>query len=400
MSNTPDLMKEWRDTVAELKSTLDGDVQKLQSADAETKNTLDKINEKLDSLELEVKKKEVSVSPEVERSQAIKQFKGFLLDFSRGERSSIGKDAQVKGYHPMMETKSDNLVRFDFAAAGALLIPDIINDEIIKNVTEVTPLMDMARMTRVGAANYKRRARTSLPGGTWLAEEVANTKTKPTYATIDITPHKWAARYGWTIEQQEDAAYNLVSELVEAYREDSEVDFGNAFLNGDGIGKPFGLIGRVSNFNSGALTLSTNQLIQMQESLLETYQDSAQWLMTRKTRGYVRSLVLSATNGLQYTWEPDFQRRGPTILLGNPVRIARDADMAGLFTGNFTAAQVPIIYGDFARGYEIAMRNDNYIIDDPYTEASSFVRNFHIMSRLGGNVIKSEAIVQMTITNS
>jgi hypothetical protein len=38
------------------------------------------------------------------------------------------------------------------------------------------------------------------------------------------------------------------------------------------------------------------------------------------------------------------------------------------------------------------------MIDDPYTEADSFVRNLNIMSRVGGNVIKEEAIVQMTIT--
>jgi HK97 family phage major capsid protein len=245
MSNTPDLMKEWRDTVVELKDTINGDVQKLQSADAETKHTLERINEKLDSLELEVKKKEVSVSPETERSEVVEQFKGFLLQFARGDRKNIGQNAQFKGYHPHMDVKSDNLVRFDFAAAGALLLPDVISQEIIKNVTEVTPLMSMARMTRIAGPNYKRRARTSTPGGNWLAEEVQNTKTKPTYATIDITPHKWAAQYGWTIEQQEDAAYNLVSELVEAYREDADVDFNNAFLNGDGIGKPFGLVGRI-----------------------------------------------------------------------------------------------------------------------------------------------------------
>jgi HK97 family phage major capsid protein len=84
--------------------------------------------------------------------------------------------------------------------------------------------------------------------------------------------------------------------------------------------------------------------------------------------------------------------------LGNPVRIAREGDLAGQFSGNFTAGQVPIVYGDFRSGYEIVMRSDNYIIDDPYTESSAFVRNFHIMTRLGGNVIKPEALVELEIT--
>lgn len=392
-------MKEWRDTVAELKDVINGDVSRLQAADAETKQTLERINEKLDSLELEVKTSPANVSPEVERSEVVKQFKGFLLQFARGDRKSIGQGVEVKNWHPHMDVKSDNLVRFDFASAGALLVPDVINQEIIKNITEVTPLMsNMAKVTPIASPGQTRRVRTSTPGGNWLGEAAQNTKTKPTYATINIPSHKWAARYGWTIEQQEDAAYNLVTELVEAYREDSEVDFGGSFLNGTGLDQPTGMLGRIDKFESAGLALTTNMLIHIQESRKDPYQDVAQWLMTRKTRGYARSLVLSSTNGLQYTWEPDFQRRGPTLLLGNPVRIAREGDLAGRFSGNFTAGQVPIVYGDFRRGYEIVMRTDNYIIDDPYTEASSFVRNFHIMSRIGGAPIKSEALVELEMT--
>lgn len=400
MSNTPELMKEWRDTVAALRDTVDGDVKGLQTANSETKQTLERINEKLDSLELEVKKQDVGVSPEVERSEVVKQFKGFLLQFARGDRKSIGQGVEIKNWHSDMQVKSDNIVRFDFASAGALLVPDTINQEIIKNVTETTPLMGMARMTPIAGPGLTRRVRVSTPGGNWLAEEAQNTKTKPEYATVNIPAHKWAAQYGWTIEQQEDSAYNLVSELVEAYREDSGVDFGASFLNGTGVGQPTGMLGRIDNEKSKALALSTDMLIHLQESRKQPYQDAAEWLMTRKTRGNVRSLVLSSSNGLAYTWEPDFQKRGPALLLGNPVRIAREGDLAGRFTGNFTAGEIPIVYGDFRRGYEIVMRTDNYIIDDPYTGASSFVRNFHIMSRIGGAPIKKEALVELEITAS
>jgi HK97 family phage major capsid protein len=395
MSDT--MQKEWRDTVAELKDIFHTDVNALKAESSEYKERFERINEKLDSIELEVKKQEVSVSPEAERSESVAQFKQAFADFAQGNRSGIGKDIEAKGYHPMLK-KSDNMVRFDFASTGALLIPETINQEIIRTVTEVTPLMGMARMTNIGGPEYKRRVRTSTPGGNWLAEEVANTKGKPTYATVNITPHKWAASYGWTIENQQDSQYNLVAELLDAFREDSEVDFGNSFLNGDGVGKPFGMLGRIDKFESASLALDTDMLIKIQESRKEPYQDRAEWLMTRKTRAYVRTLVLSSTNGLAYTWEPDFQRRGPTQLLGNPVRIAREGDLAGRFSGDFTAGQVPIVYGDFRSGYEIVMRSDNYIIDDPYTESSAFVRNFHIMTRLGANVIKPEALVELEIT--
>jgi HK97 family phage major capsid protein len=54
------------------------------------------------------------------------------------------------------------------------------------------------------------------------------------------------------------------------------------------------------------------------------------------------------------------------------------------------------VFGDFSEAYEIVMREDMYMIDDPYTNASSFERDFHLMTRVGGNVIKSEALTTIT----
>jgi HK97 family phage major capsid protein len=63
-------------------------------------------------------------------------------------------------------------------------------------------------------------------------------------------------------------------------------------------------------------------------------------------------------------------------------------------------AVYPLIYGDFSQGYEVTRHTEMYLIDDIYTGAAEFVRNLHIMARFGGNVIKSEALVQLSITAS
>jgi HK97 family phage major capsid protein len=107
-------------------------------------------------------------------------------------------------------------------------------------------------------------------------------------------------------------------------------------------------------------------------------------------------LVLSSTNGLQYTWEPSFQAGRPSRLLGSEIFEA--PDLVGLTNGNFTVGNVPILYGDFARGYVVTRSTDRYIIRDPYTDASSGVVNLFVNSRYGGDVVRSEAIVQMTIS--
>lgn len=391
--------KDWRNAVAELRELTVHQVDELKTSSSEYKERFDNVNERLDAIDMEVKKVgRPAPSPETVRSEVVSEFKNVVSEFVKGNRHDLN-NRELKAYHPALESKNSNLVRFDLASAGALLLPNQISDDIIKDVTEFTPMMDLARVTPTARANYERRVRTSLPGGRFLAEAIENEKSKPTYAVITITPHKYAAEYGMSIEQEQDTGYNLVNELMEAFREDFSVDFGSAFVNGDGIGKPTGFVGEVENFETASNVLSTDDLIFAQDSLKESYQNNGTWLFNRDTRAAIRSLILSSTNGLQYTWEPDFQRRTPTLLLGSPVAIARVGDLASpsdKAAKQFAPGAVFAAYGDFNRGYEVVMHTDMYLIDDVYSEASSFIRNLHIMARVGGKVIQSEALTTLT----
>lgn len=396
MSDT--MQKEWRDTVAELKDIFHGDVNALKQESSEYKEKFEKINDKLDSIELEVKKSAVSNTPEAKNTEVLSQFKDSFRSFAKGDRQELKSMEAKAGYHPTLR-KSENHVRFDFGSAGALLLPAQISEDIIRNVVESTPILGLARVTTTDRSEYKRRKRTSTPGGTWLAEDNATEKGKIQYGTVDITPHKWAAEYGVSIEMLDDTGYDLVREVTDAFRDDASVDLGSAFMNGNGVNRPTGMIGRITNFNATQLALSTNDIIRMQEQLKEPYHANASWLFTRETRGYIRTQFLG-TDGLQYLWEPSFKAGIPTTLLGAPVYIAAPGDLAGRTGGDFTNGQVYAVYGDFSQGYEIVRRTDMYMIDDIYTGASSFTRNFHIMARFGGNVIKSEALVQITAAGS
>lgn len=385
-----ELKTEFRNLVAELKD----------SVATQNEEAVAKINERMDAIELDVKSFGKQDPPkEVKDAELVKDFKNMVNMFVKGDRHELKKLETKSGYHPILSTKSDNHVRFDFASAGALLLPAQISEEIIRNAVEATPILQLARVTTTDRSEYKRRKRLSTPGGRWLAEDAANTKGKIEYGTVDITPHKWAAQYAVTVEQLDDTGYNMVGEMTDAFRDDASVDLGTAFMTGNGVGRPTGMTGRITNFDASQLAISSADLIAMQESLKNVYHANASWLFTRATRGYIRTLFLG-TDGLQYLWEPSFKAGIPTTLLGAPVYIAAEGDLAGKTSGNFTAGQVYAIYGDFSQGYEVVRRNDMYMIDDPYTEASSFVRNFHLMARFGGNVIKSEALVQITAAGS
>jgi HK97 family phage major capsid protein len=387
---TPDKLKdEFRGLVAELKDAVT----------AENQEAVSKINERMDAIELEVKSVPKPQASREEKSSEVKeQFVHAFKSFAKGDRQALQNVEVKSGYHPSLQ-KSDNLVRFDFAAAGALLLPAQISADIIRNVVESTPILSLARVTTTDRSEYKRRVRTGTPGGNWLGEDTTVSKGKPTYGEVTITPHKWAARYAMTVEQMQDSAYDLVREITDAFRDDASVDLGNAFTIGNGVGKPTGMVNNITNFNATQLALSAEDLIRMQEALKDSYHANASWLFTRQTRANIRTLFLGS-NGLEYLWEPSFKAGIPSILLGAPVFIAREGDLAGKTSGAFTAGQVYAIYGDFSQGYEVVQHTDMFLIDDPYSEASSFVRNYNIMARYGGNVIKAEALVQITAAGS
>lgn len=387
--------KDWRNAVAELKDLTVNRLSSVEEQGAEFKEQLEKINETLDSFEF-ASKTDTAKTPIQLRTETVSEFKDAFLKFARKDRTALGSTQVNNTYHPAM-AKSANMVRFDLASAGALLLPAQISEEIIKNVVEATPAMQLARVTQTDRSEYKRRARTSTPGGQWLGETAESTKGKPKYKEITITPHKWASSYGMSIEQEQDTGYDLVAEINQAFSEDFAVDMGYAFLNGDGVQKPQGLSDNVGTFTCDSNILTANDLIRAQESLKEVYQNSGSWLFTRTARAGIRTLFLTSNNAaMQYLWEPDFTRRSPTLLLGSPVYIAANGDLAGANDNTYTTGNKIAVYGDFAQGYEIVMRTDMYMIDDPYSNASSFERDFHLMTRVGGGVIKPEALVTIT----
>lgn len=397
--------EEFRQVASELKDKFT-DFKNGTITKEEFEAASEKMNNRMDELEFNLKSRQPrKIDEKAVAKEHRDAFRKSFYQFATGERKSLqNEDVRERlgvksGYHSMLEKKSDNFVRFDLASGGALLMPEEISQNILYNAVERNAVTSLVNNTTTSSHRKIVTIRTSTPGLNWVEEEGSTTKGKTTYRKVALVPKKAAARYGMSIEQEQDSQFDLEGEIQRAYEEDFDVSVGTAVTSGDGNGKPKGIIGEAKGFPSSSLSLTTDILIRMQESILEAYQANANWLFTRETRAYIRTLVLSTTNGLQYTWEPDFTRRSPTLLLGAPVNIAREGDLAGELQGDFAAGQVPILYGDFKQGYELTMRTDMYIIDDPYTESQDWVRNFNIMSRVDGQPTKAdEALVQLNIT--
>jgi HK97 family phage major capsid protein len=370
------------EVIDSLRSAVDGLKEAIHTNNVEAEA---KWQAKFDELEFQVKTRPVS-----QEESAGAEKKSFLDAVSKLASGRIDEEMKSAKVTSTYGKKSDNLVRFDVSQAGALLLPAEMSQNINRQIVEISPVLQLANVVNTANPSYKQALRNSSLTATWLEEDTASTKVKDSFGYKDIPAHKLAARVAWTVEQANDAAYDLESEIMSSIREQFEASIGTAFINGSGVKQPTGLVGNVTAFSgTGApAALTSDALVNMQANIKSFYRRNASWLMNRQTMAKVRRLTISGgTYG--YLWEPSFQAGTPSQLLGNPVYEA--PDLAG-GSGNFTTADVPILYGDFRYGYTVVRNTDFYMIRDPYTEGSAFVTNLYAMTRIGGDVVRSEAI--------
>ncbi|VDS07604.1 Phage capsid family protein [Paracoccus haematequi] len=181
-----------------------------------------------------------------------------------------------------------------------------------------------------------------------------------TFGQKEIEVHELATYVDISNRLLQDAP-QAETEVRAALAEDFAQKEAHAFLWGDGIKKPGGLmvnsaIPEVANGH--ATTLSTDALIKLMYSLPAPYRNKGAWAMNGITLGILRTL--KDTQG-QYVWQPSLQAGQPETILGRPV-----IEMVDL--GDIAANEQPIVYGDF-QAYRIVDRLSMSVLVDPYTQA-------------------------------
>jgi HK97 family phage major capsid protein len=186
----------------------------------------------------------------------------------------------------------------------------------------------------------------------------------------------------------------LASEVAVEFAEEE----GAAFITGNGVKKPRGILGYtpVANANyawgsvgfvasgaAGAFVAAPNGgdcLISLQHSLKSGYRNNGTFMMNDLTFEAVRKLKDS--NGA-YIWRPGIEAGSADTLLGKPVSV--DDNMPDIAANSYSIA-----FGDFQRGYIITDRMGARVLRDPYTN-KPFV-HFYTTKRVGGGIQDFAAI--------
>ncbi|MFQ3307483.1 MAG: HK97 family phage major capsid protein [Candidatus Midichloriaceae bacterium] len=168
-----------------------------------------------------------------------------------------------------------------------------------------------------------------------------------------------------------------------------------AFINGDGIGKPKGILsyedgveyGKIERVKAVDGKLQADDLIKLFFSIKEIYADNTQFLVSREALQEIR--MLKDNNG-QYLWQPNLSEHGASNLFGVEIKVS--TDMPNISVGN-----IPIAFGNFKTAYQIVDRNSIRILRDPFTH-KPYVK-FYSTKRVGGDVVNFDAIKLLEIAS-
>ncbi|NLT14853.1 MAG: phage major capsid protein [Clostridiales bacterium] len=271
--------------------------------------------------------------------------------------------------------------------SGGFLVPDEFEKKLVQALETANV---MRRLGNVITTRFDIKLPTVVSHGSaaWVDEEMAIPDSDDTFGQIVITAHKIASRIIVSDELMEDAGFDLERYITEEFARRIGKKEEEAFLTGDGIGKPLGVIqsALVGAVSGEAGTIGIDDVMDLIYSVGQRYRERAVWLMSGDAHRVLYK-VKSARG--QNIWQPSLIEGQPDLLLGKPV-IVSDA-MPTVAAGN-----KPVLFGDF-KYYVIGDRGRKSLkrLDELYAATGQI--GFIASQRVDGKLILPEAIKSLQV---
>lgn len=362
------------------------EIEKKGHADPLYEEKLDKIGDALDHYKQRMNQLETAWNRpggELKTSQAgdpfVSEYRKAFCSYLRK-----GMDAGLEAF----ESKS---LSVGSDPDGGYLVTPTISDRIVKTVFETSPMRQLAGIETISTDALDLIVDKDEAVAGWTTETGAVSETDaPQLAKKSIPVHELFAQPKATQKLIDDAAIDIEAWLADKVADIFSRKESTAFISGDGVGKPRGILtytagtdwGEIEQVASGSNgTFDGDDIITLFYALKEDYANRATFLMNRATVKAARLLKESASD--QYIWQPGLTAGAPDTLLGIPVQQATDMPVPG-------TDSLSIAVGDFREAYQIVDRTGIRVLRDPFTD-KPFVK-FYSTKRVGGDVVNFEAI--------
>ena len=261
---------------------------------------------------------------------------------------------------------------------GGYLVPEEYDHRLI-DVLEEENIFRKLGTTITTSGQHKINIAGSKPAASWIEEGGALTFGDATFAQIILDAHKLHVAIKVTEELLYDNTFNLENYILTQFGKALGNAEEDAFLNGDGTGKPLGIFAATGGGQiAGTLTaaVKSDDMLDLVYALKRPYRKSASFIMNDKTLSALRKLK---DNNGQYIWQPTYQAGEPDRVLGYAVH---------------TSAYAPedaIAFGDYSY-YNIGDRGTRSFQELRELFAGNGMVGFLAKERVDGKLVLPEAV--------
>ena len=227
-----------------------------------------------------------------------------------------------------------NVLQEGVDADGGYLVPEEYDHRLIDVLTEENIMRGIAtKITTSG--EHKINIAATKPAAAWIEEGGALSFGDATYDQKILDAHKLHVAIKITEELLYDNAFGLENYIITEFGKALANAEEDAFLNGDGVGKPTGIFDKTKGGESiGTLTaaLKSDDILDLIYKLKRPYRKNASFIMNDATLAQIRKLK---DNNGQYLWQPSYQANEPDKILGYNIRTSAFAPTDAIAFGDY-----------------------------------------------------------------
>lgn len=377
---------------------------------AEYKENHENLNKRIDELLAEIEKDRITAArPKMaeDRKEKSKEHKSFMKAVRRHGKVDFLDDEDKKNillshFEPEKKAQYKALYAGDSVAGGFFAATEFIQ-ELLEYRLLISQVRKYARIQTTSAEAVKMPALTDDASAFWATEQASFAEsTDPHVQVLDIPVHELRGRLRVSEQNLEDSQFDLEGLIKERLTLKFAQTEGTAFISGNGIGRPRGILSYPIKASSGytggsagknnvtdaiayvasgqASNITADNILAIIADIKEVYEPNLTFALTRGTLWSIRLFKDAMQRPL---WQPFGGENLPGQIYGRPYITMPDID-------EIAANKYPIILGDF-KYYMIVDRVSMVMrrLDELYAEQG--LVGFIARMRVGADILLPEA---------
>lgn len=355
----------------------DEDIKTYNEMEAKIKALGDEIDRMKDQELLENELKKATSVP-------LTQKPGMNEELKKGRASDTYKKAMLNALRSNFR-QVNNILQEGIDESGGYLVPDEYDARLIQGLTDENILRKLGTVIKT-SGQHKINIAGTKPAAAWIDEGEPLSFGDATFNQINLDAHKLHVAVKVTEELLYDNAFGLENYLIDQFAKALANAEEDAFLNGNGEGKPLGIFATTGGGEVAVTTASTSaitydEIVNLVYSLKRPYRKNAKFILNDQTIATLRKL--KDGNG-QYIWQPALQSGEPDRLLGYEV-------LTSAYVPTIAAAAPVIAFGDFSY-YNIGDRGVRSFAELKELFAGNGMIGFVAKERVDGKLVLPEAV--------